>query len=90
MRLFYYADTDSLYVEFEDRPSVDTREIAPDISLDLDQKGRRSGHRSRFPIARSERAGSEGSAARERQRRRGAQDGSGRRPDRPRAVSLAS
>ena len=40
MRLFYYAETDSLYVEFQDRPSVDTREIGPDIRLDLDAEGR--------------------------------------------------
>ena len=40
MRLFYYPETDSLYVEFQDRPSVDTREIGPDIRLDLDEAGR--------------------------------------------------
>lgn len=40
MRLFYYPDIDSLYVEFQDRPSVDTREIGPDIRLDLDAAGR--------------------------------------------------
>ena len=40
MRLFYYAETDSLYVEFQDRPSVDTREIGPDVRLDLDDEGR--------------------------------------------------
>jgi uncharacterized protein YuzE len=40
VRLFYYAETDSLYVEFQDRASVDTREIGPDIRLDLDADGR--------------------------------------------------
>ena len=40
MRLFYYPETDSLYVEFQERPSVDTREIGPDIRLDLDEEGR--------------------------------------------------
>ena len=40
MRLFYYPETDSLYVEFQDRPSVDTREIGPEIRLDLDDTGR--------------------------------------------------
>ena len=40
MRLFYYPETDSLYVEFHERPSVDTREIGPDIRLDLDAEGR--------------------------------------------------
>jgi uncharacterized protein YuzE len=40
MKLHYYADTDSLYVEFQERPSVDTREIAVDVRLDLDAEGR--------------------------------------------------
>ena len=40
MRLFYYPETDSLYVEFQERPSLDTREIGPDIRLDLDEEGR--------------------------------------------------
>lgn len=40
MKLHYYPDTDSLYVEFQGRPSVDTREIAPDVRLDLDEQGR--------------------------------------------------
>ncbi len=40
MKLHYYADTDSLYVEFQERPSVDTREIAADVRLDLDVDGR--------------------------------------------------
>jgi uncharacterized protein YuzE len=40
LRLYYYPETDSLYVEFQDRPAVDTREIAPDIRLDLDEGGR--------------------------------------------------
>ena len=40
VRLFYYPETDSLYVEFQDRPSVDTKEIGPEIRLDLDDAGR--------------------------------------------------
>jgi uncharacterized protein YuzE len=40
VKLHYYADTDSLYVEFQQRPSVDTREIAADVRLDLDAEGR--------------------------------------------------
>lgn len=40
MKLHYYPETDSLYVEFQRRPSVDTREIAPDVRLDLDAEGR--------------------------------------------------
>jgi uncharacterized protein YuzE len=40
VKLHYYAETDSLYVEFQRRPSVDTREVAPDVRLDLDEHGR--------------------------------------------------
>jgi uncharacterized protein YuzE len=40
VKLHYYPETDSLYVEFQRRPSVDTREVAPDVRLDLDDKGR--------------------------------------------------
>ena len=31
MKLHYYPETDSLCVEFQRRPSVDTHEIAPDV-----------------------------------------------------------
>jgi len=40
VRLFHDPETDSLYVEFHERPSVDTCEIGPDIRLDLDADGR--------------------------------------------------
>jgi uncharacterized protein YuzE len=40
VKLHYYAETDSLYVEFQERPSVDTREITADVRLDLDAEGR--------------------------------------------------
>jgi uncharacterized protein YuzE len=40
LKLHYYPETDSLYVEFQRRPSVDTHEIAPDVRLDLDERGR--------------------------------------------------
>lgn len=40
MKLHYYPDTDSLYVEFQDRPSAETREIAAGVLLDLDAQGR--------------------------------------------------
>ena len=40
VKLHYYPETDSLYVEFQSRPSVDTREIAADVRLDLDEQGR--------------------------------------------------
>jgi uncharacterized protein YuzE len=40
VKLHYYPETDSLYVEFQRRPSVDTREIAQGVRLDLDEQGR--------------------------------------------------
>jgi uncharacterized protein YuzE len=40
VKLHYYPETDSLYIEFQRRPSVDAREIAPDVRLDLDEHGR--------------------------------------------------
>ena len=39
MKLHYYPETDSLYVEFRDRPSTETREIVPGVLLDLDSDG---------------------------------------------------
>jgi uncharacterized protein YuzE len=40
VKLHYYPETDSPYVEFQRRPSVDTREITPDVRLDLGAQGR--------------------------------------------------
>lgn len=40
MKLHYYPETDSLYVEFQDKPGVDTREIVPGVNLDIDARGR--------------------------------------------------
>ena len=40
MKLNYHADTDSLYIELCDRPSVDSREISEGVVLDYDADGR--------------------------------------------------
>jgi uncharacterized protein YuzE len=40
MKLSYHADTDSLYVEFTERPSVETTEIAAGVVVDFDGQGR--------------------------------------------------
>ena len=40
MKLNYHADTDSLYIELCDRPSVDSREISEGVVLDYDAEGR--------------------------------------------------
>ena len=39
MKMHYYPDTDSLYVEFKREPSVETREIADGLNVDLDAQG---------------------------------------------------
>ncbi|MCP9465696.1 MAG: DUF2283 domain-containing protein [Nitrospira sp.] len=39
MKLNYYPDTDSLYIDLSERPSVESREIADGIVLDYDADG---------------------------------------------------
>jgi uncharacterized protein YuzE len=39
MKLRYYADTDSLYIDLADRPSADSREVTPGVVLDFDSAG---------------------------------------------------
>ena len=41
MRLHYYADTDSLYVEFKPGPGAETREVSDGLNVDLDAGRRR-------------------------------------------------
>lgn len=47
MRIEYFPETDSLYIDFADRPGFDTHEIEEGIVLDIDEHGpcRRLGHR---------------------------------------------
>jgi len=40
MKFDYYPETDSLYIDLAERPSVDSREIAPGVVLDFDAEGR--------------------------------------------------
>ena len=40
MKLQYDKDTDSLYIDLNDRPSVDSREVQDGLVLDLDAQGR--------------------------------------------------
>ena len=40
MKLHYYPETDSLYVEFRDGPGSETREISSGVNVDLDDQGR--------------------------------------------------
>ncbi len=39
MKLNYYKDTDSLYIDLSTRPSVETREISAGVLLDYDAHG---------------------------------------------------
>lgn len=39
MKLHYYPETDSLYIELKPDPSVDSREVADGIVLDIDAEG---------------------------------------------------
>jgi uncharacterized protein YuzE len=39
MKLHYYPETDSLYIELRDAPSAETREIADGLNADFDARG---------------------------------------------------
>jgi uncharacterized protein YuzE len=40
MKFHHYPETDSLYIDLSERPSVDSREVAPGVILDFDAEGR--------------------------------------------------
>lgn len=40
MKLHYYPDTDSLYIDLKASPSADSREVADGLVIDLDASGR--------------------------------------------------
>lgn len=39
MKLHYYPETDSLYIELKSSPGADVREIADGLNVDLDEAG---------------------------------------------------
>ncbi len=39
MKLHYYAETDSLYIDLNSRPSADSHEIAEGLVVDFDAEG---------------------------------------------------
>jgi uncharacterized protein YuzE len=39
VKLHYYAETDSLYIDLNSRPSADSREIADGLVVDFDADG---------------------------------------------------
>ena len=40
MKVQYYPETDSLYIDLAERPGADTQEVAPGVVLDFDAEGR--------------------------------------------------
>lgn len=43
MKLHYYPETDSLYIDLSERPGIDSKEIADGVVMDLDANGRITG-----------------------------------------------
>jgi len=39
MKVNYYAETDSLYIDLSERPSTESREISEGVVLDYDAEG---------------------------------------------------
>ena len=39
MKLHYYADTDSLYIELRPEPGAEVREVADGLNVDIDAAG---------------------------------------------------
>ncbi len=39
VKLHYYPETDSLYIDLNSRPSVDSREVADGLVVDFDEQG---------------------------------------------------
>lgn len=39
MRISYYPDTDSLYIDLAARPSAESREVSPGVVIDYDEAG---------------------------------------------------
>jgi len=39
MKLHYYQETDSLYIDLADRPSAESRQVAPGVVIDFDADG---------------------------------------------------
>jgi uncharacterized protein YuzE len=39
MKLNYYPETDSLYIDLSERPSVESRQISEGVVLDYDRQG---------------------------------------------------
>lgn len=40
MKVHYYPETDSLYIDLLDKPGVEAQEVRPGVVLDFDEDGR--------------------------------------------------
>jgi uncharacterized protein YuzE len=43
MKLNYYPDTDSLYIDLSEKPSTESREVSEGVVLDYDAEGNLAG-----------------------------------------------
>lgn len=43
MRISYYPDTDSLYIDLSSKPSANSREVSDGVVLDYDEEGNLAG-----------------------------------------------
>ena len=39
MKIRYFSDTDTAFIEFSDKPTVETKEITENLYIDLDEHG---------------------------------------------------
>ena len=39
MKIAYYPDTDSMYIDLSEKPSSESREVSPGVVLDYDAEG---------------------------------------------------
>lgn len=54
MKVNYHPETDSLYIDLSEQPSVESREISAGVVLDYDESGNlRNRHRQRKPQGRA-------------------------------------
>jgi hypothetical protein len=54
MKLRYYPETDSLYIDHFDKTSAEPREVARGVRADFDPSTRlRAGFRARWPVSTS-------------------------------------
>jgi uncharacterized protein YuzE len=43
MKIAYYPDTDSMYIDLGEKPSTESREVSPGVVLDYDEDGNIAG-----------------------------------------------